>query len=133
MLKYIFQNDIIDFGRDISTTTKVGTTWDDRFNYPVPLSADQIDFFESNPSASPYEIWNMQISESTIIVESPSEIREIIYNTIPLIEWGGFIITCDKARDKLSVYLHSKQTDKYNELNSLWEAARMKIQTKNPD
>lgn len=130
MKAYIYQGQILTYAQAI-THVAVSTTYPS--NDHVALSDEQMAFYEANPTTSVDEVWNMQLAPAWVDTRTMAEIREQAYASEPIIEWNEKLRTCDECRDLLSTYEITEQTDKYNQLRTLWLAARTDIQTRYAD
>ena len=134
-MKYILNNRIVDFGKDISKTIELGKELSDNWSKPVQLTSEMEQFLSNNPNALVSEIWNCKLNDPIVMaVVTPAKQREQAYANEPIIEWNGELLTCDNARlNHMSAYFYSDQTEKFEALKALWLQARTEIQTKYPD
>lgn len=132
MKSYIYCGQILSFSKDISSSVDISADFNEQQTKYIKLNTAQMDFYAANPTASVEEVWNCTLSIQQEL--TPAQLRQIAYYTEPLIEWQGELLTCDKARDeKMSVYFYSNQTEKLQQLQALWLAARTEIQNRYPE
>ena len=86
-----------------------------------------------------YEDGNYIIIETPLpviipeIVLTPDEQREKAYENEPIIEWDGKLRTCDFIRGLVRTYELLGNTEKVDQLITLWLEGREVIQLKYPD
>lgn len=132
MKSYIYCGQILSFSKDISSSVDISADFNEQQTKYVKLNAAQTAFYTANPTASVEEVWNCQLAIVTEL--TPNQLRQIAYESEQIINWQGEMLTCDKARlDRMSAYYYSNQTDKLQQLQALWLAARTEIQNRYPE
>lgn len=64
---------------------------------------------------------------------TPAEKRELAYNTVACVEWGGDMLTVTEAAQQWSYYAAEGNADKTDALTALIAAAKYSIRAKWPD
>lgn len=103
------------------------------------IESNQLGYYHGNLCLPTPEILSemgfVELVQSVEIVElTPAQQRQLAYETEPIISWQGEMLTCDEARlNRLSAYYYSNQTEKLQQLQALWLAARTEIQNRYPE
>ena len=83
--------------------------------------------------ATPEEIAEFERQQAAMPELSPSEQREMTYNTDQIIAWDGDMLTVTEAAQKWSYYAAEGDAAKMDALTALIAAAKAEIRAKYPD
>ena len=85
--------------------------------------------------ATPEEVDDLERQQVELSVDAstPAEYREIAYNTLPWVEWGGDMMTVTQAANQWAYYAAEGRTDKTDALASLIAEAKQSIREQYPD
>ncbi|MDO5765114.1 MAG: hypothetical protein Q4P84_05390 [Elusimicrobiales bacterium] len=87
-------------------------------------------YYPSMRDATPGDI---DLSDAQDTVLTPAEQRELAYDTEPVIEWGGEMLTVTDAAQVWAYYAAERRTDRTEQLTALIAAAKESIRAKWPD
>ena len=139
MKKYIYENRILEFDVDISTTNIVSNDINDNFDNDkrlpkyIELSELQSTFHDKNPTATVQEVWNMELTPPYIDPRTQAEKRQEQYGFRIPVELSQAFITYRaeavayriEGNEVLALIADEKANEKAQEIAAIKEQIRI--------
>lgn len=111
------------------TGNMTADAWDETVEVEIPVMGMVY------RDATPEEVDDLERQQVGLSVDAstPVEYREIAYNTLPCVEWGGDMMTVTQAANQWAYYAAEGRTDKTDALTSLIAEAKQSIREQYPD